>query len=229
MFDIYVINLEERTDRWEKIQKTFSQFNLIRFNAIKHNKGSIGCFKSHMEIIKMAKDKGLKNVFVIEDDCIPFIPIYSYIDNKPIQNYTEIQKEIESNFASRICKVKEYLDSNDSWDIYLGGSNKISHEDIITKINYKTENFVMTKKGFMAHMICYNSKVYDFYLENYNNSHIPIDALWHGNLNALVSVPFISGQDDGFSNIVKVPVSYQGRTTNCNNLLVNYIKNSPNK
>ena len=73
MFDIYVINLEERTDRWDNITKIFKNFNLIKLNAIKHKKGAIGCFLSHQECLKIAKLKKLQNIFVIEDDCTCYL------------------------------------------------------------------------------------------------------------------------------------------------------------
>lgn len=38
MFDIFVINLLERTDRFDEIKKIFKNFNLIRINAIKHDR-----------------------------------------------------------------------------------------------------------------------------------------------------------------------------------------------
>ena len=36
MFDVYVINLEERKDRLENIKKYFSEYNIIPVEAIKH-------------------------------------------------------------------------------------------------------------------------------------------------------------------------------------------------
>ena len=36
MFDVYVINFEERIDRFNLIKENFKNFNLIRINAIKH-------------------------------------------------------------------------------------------------------------------------------------------------------------------------------------------------
>lgn len=47
MIDIYVINLDERTDRLKRIYQDFKNFNLIRVSAVKHANGHIGCLLSH--------------------------------------------------------------------------------------------------------------------------------------------------------------------------------------
>ena len=53
------------------IIKTFgNDFNLIRVDAIKHTNGHIGCFLSHKKCLQIAKELGLKNIIVMEDDCI---------------------------------------------------------------------------------------------------------------------------------------------------------------
>lgn len=75
MFDfiekVIYINLEERTDRREQIEKELSIFpsdKVIRFNAIKHEKGLIGCGMSHIVCIELAKQNNWKNVLIVEDD-----------------------------------------------------------------------------------------------------------------------------------------------------------------
>ena len=89
MIDLYVINLTKRKDRWDHIVKTFTdpQLNLIRVEAEIAQKPWIGCFLSHKKCLKIAKEKGLKNIMVIEDDCLPM--------NK-------------NNFVSRLIKIKNY-------------------------------------------------------------------------------------------------------------------------
>ena len=84
MFELYCINLKERTDRMEKIQNIFSDkkyFKIIRFNAIKNENGAIGCLSSHLKIIKENINKPY--IIVIEDDLIlndTIINIYNIIN-----------------------------------------------------------------------------------------------------------------------------------------------------
>ena len=77
---IYCINLDKRRDGWERVSKAFkdSSVEVIRFSAIEQKDGRIGCIKSHIEILKIAKERNLKNVLIFEDDVV-FID--SIVDN----------------------------------------------------------------------------------------------------------------------------------------------------
>lgn len=72
MIDLYVINLDKRSDRWEKINHIFKNFNLVRVSAVEHNEGYIGCFMSHQKCLRYAKEHNMDYIIVLEDDCIPF-------------------------------------------------------------------------------------------------------------------------------------------------------------
>ena len=88
---IYCINLDERTDRWEHSLKQFGKLGISdrveRFSAIKPEYddrwdrstswgnpwkypliGAVGCAESHKAVIQLAKNRGLNNVLVFEDD-----------------------------------------------------------------------------------------------------------------------------------------------------------------
>ncbi|TVQ07611.1 MAG: LPS biosynthesis glycosyltransferase [Leptolyngbya sp. DLM2.Bin27] len=78
----YVLNLPERRDRREAMAKELQQVGLPFtpgkieiFAAIKPNSpgpfcsiGTRGCFLSHLEMFKLARDAGLKNLLIMEDD-----------------------------------------------------------------------------------------------------------------------------------------------------------------
>jgi len=68
--DNYVINLEKRKDRLQHVKNEFKKLNipLNRFNAIKHEKGYIGCTLSHIKCLELAIERGLKYIFICEDD-----------------------------------------------------------------------------------------------------------------------------------------------------------------
>lgn len=69
---IIYINLDKRTDRLEQIQSELKVFNLEekaeRFSAIYHPFGIVGCGKSHLSVLKLAKERKYKNVLILEDD-----------------------------------------------------------------------------------------------------------------------------------------------------------------
>ncbi len=70
---IVYINLDHRQDRRNVMAKFFEEGGMpsnkiIRFSAVKHQRGDIGCLASHTELLRMAKKEGWKNVLILEDD-----------------------------------------------------------------------------------------------------------------------------------------------------------------
>jgi glycosyl transferase family 25 len=69
--NIYYINLEHRKDRktqFENEMKIIGWNNYTRFNAIKLKNGRVGCSMSHLKLLKMAKEKELEYIVILEDD-----------------------------------------------------------------------------------------------------------------------------------------------------------------
>lgn len=69
-YKIFYINIDKRTDRKYTFEKHMQKYNLEfeRFSAIKDNFGAFGCAKSHLSILKNAKNNNLENVIIMEDD-----------------------------------------------------------------------------------------------------------------------------------------------------------------
>lgn len=68
---IFYINLDKRTDRREHIELELAKYNLTaeRYSAISTpHSGIIGCSISHLNVLKLAKERGYKNVLILEDD-----------------------------------------------------------------------------------------------------------------------------------------------------------------
>ena len=70
---IFYINLDYREDRREEIESELAKYELLekseRFPGIRVvNQGILGCTKSHLGVIKLAKERGYKNVLILEDD-----------------------------------------------------------------------------------------------------------------------------------------------------------------
>jgi len=67
---IFYINLDRRTDRRDLIEMDLAKIGLDaeRFPGIPFEPGIVGCGKSHLAVIKMAKERGYKNVLILEDD-----------------------------------------------------------------------------------------------------------------------------------------------------------------
>ena len=115
---IYCINLDKRIDRWEECQIQFEKHSLDveRFSAIdgsiiendtKLANGELGILRTHIELIKDAKEKGYKNILILEDD-VEF-------DDDLNQNFTSIINQIPNNW------IMLYLGAN-----HVGGVIQIS-------------------------------------------------------------------------------------------------------
>lgn len=142
--EIYCINLDERTDRWEHATNEFIkagiQDRVQRFSAIRDVDGRIGVIKSNLAIIKMAKEKKLKNVLIFEDD-VEFI-----VDDPQ----SILQKSIEQ--ANGI-----------KWHLFYLGAN--THEKLI---KFKP-NLILLKNAFAVHSMAYSNLMYDSFIMKYDN------------------------------------------------------------
>ncbi len=82
---IFCINLERRSDRWEKINSKFKDFGLSveKFRGydgqllkhfvdenirVRRTGGYLGCLLSHLEIYKTALSRGYERILILEDD-----------------------------------------------------------------------------------------------------------------------------------------------------------------
>lgn len=203
MIDLHIINLKKRSDKLDKIKVDFIDYNLIIIEAIEDKEGWVGCFNSHIKCIKKAKEFNLPYIIVVEDDC--------KIINK-------------TTFNSNLCKILNWLENNmEKWNIFLGGVTNVWNYNKMIKLdnNLKLLNI---SEGKTAHFTIYNSNSYDFYLNLKPN--IPIDKCWHNKLISFVSIPFITTQYSGYSDIENKKVNYDLRFVDVEKKLINLINNT---
>lgn len=67
---VFYINLDKRADRKSEIEAELTAFGLPfeRFSAISHEFGAVGCSKSHVAVLKLAKERKYKRILILEDD-----------------------------------------------------------------------------------------------------------------------------------------------------------------
>ena len=92
---IIYINLDYREDRKDEIESEIEKMNLTekteRFRGIRVvDQGILGCTKSHLAVLKLAKERGYKNVLILEDD-------FEFIVSKE-----EFERELSTFFESGI-------------------------------------------------------------------------------------------------------------------------------
>jgi len=111
---IFYINLDKRTDRLSEIQNELSRMNLSgeRFAGIYHSPpmGILGCGKSHLQVLRMAKERGYKNVLILEDDFI-------FITSKEVLE-ENIQKLFDQKPDFDVCFLAYYLEQSEDMPDY---------------------------------------------------------------------------------------------------------------
>lgn len=188
IFDkIYCINLEHRKDRWEKCQEYFNKYNLVveRFNGVNGKNviddirknvlldGEIGILLTHIEIIKEAKDKGYKSIFIFEDD-VEFIEGFD-------EMFSVISKQIPDNF--------DFL--------YLGGNNIQGSTKITTNIHKIYHTYAIQSFGIKNTMFDYILEN----LPNYTKQIDVFYAELHSKTNSYIIKPHLCWQRADYSDI----------------------------
>jgi GR25 family glycosyltransferase involved in LPS biosynthesis len=70
---VFYINLDHRFDRRDEIESELNKIGLLerseRLSAFyTPNNGHLGCTRSHLEAVRLAKARGYKNILILEDD-----------------------------------------------------------------------------------------------------------------------------------------------------------------
>lgn len=191
---IYCVNLETRPDRWQQVTKELDKFNIKnvkRYNAVdgsklfivnhKLLKGEIGILKTHIELIKMAKEQNFKNILIMEDD------VYFNEDLVNLEKYME--------------QLPEY------WDMLYFGVNYQQN----TPLNLIKPNIAKIGYGFGLQCVAINHTMYDKILKDLPKMEYQVDVVYanymkHNKIYAFY--PNLALQVEGFSDIQQQNVNY---------------------
>lgn len=213
------INLDSRPDRRAQFESHFEElyrgypteytfFPITRFSAIKHERGAIGCSKSHIECIRYAKQNGWDHVLIMEDDALVKHPA---ILSHQVTSFL-------SNFQ-------------DNWDVVLFSGNNYPPFKIESPCCFRIANCQTTG----CYLVC--SRYYDTLLRNFEEgvaqleanpgdvTSFACDAYWK-ELQRIdrwyLITPICVTQRPGYSDIEKHFVDYE-------NLMLDLVKNPPNR
>ena len=157
------INLKSRKDRNTETIRELKSIGLKpnRFEAIKHDKGIIGCTKSHLEAIKLARTNDWPYVAIFEDD-VKFL--------KPKATRKLMNKYADSRFLS--------------YDVLLLGGNNAGKYDRISKDLIKVSKVFTTtayivKKHYYDTLIENLQEAYDLLVANDGDRQYSLDVWWH--------------------------------------------------
>lgn len=186
MVKAYVINLAERTDRWEAFQKHWKDTGLDfeRTDAIKMENVYDAVFLKHRQLLQQAKDRGETHLLVMEDDAVPC-----------------------ADFPKRFKHICDYLNIRDDWEVMNGGM--LSIRDCVKKIVKIEDEGVHTfllgvDRGCMGHFLYFKVDAALKKLEDWEAEGRPeYDAWYASKLKCEASIPFLAIQSDGYSDAEK--------------------------
>lgn len=140
----FVVNLERRPDRLELIKEEmkYLDWEFEIFNAIDKN-SHVGCSLSHIEIIKLAKERNYESVLIIEDDC-KIMPYAKSLLSKIEEETSDLEFAI-FNLAPTLNRP-------------VNVSEKYSTLIDITNLPEKLEHH---RDIFATNMIIYHKSIYD--------------------------------------------------------------------
>ena len=142
---IFYINLAHRTDRKSEIEHELENMGLShkaeRFDAILMKPGPFGCGYSHIGALKLAKERGYKNILILEDD-------FMFIVNK---------ETLETQF-------KLFFDCVKTYNVCMLSYNTMKSEDCI----YPFLNKVIDSHTASGYLV--NENFYDALIDNFETA-----------------------------------------------------------
>ena len=192
--NIFYINLKERVDRKESVEIELDKFGwkYNRFEAVKTKSGRVGCSMSHLKLLKMAKEKKLPYIVIVEDD----------IQFKDV----ELFKKLFDNF----------MNSKLEYDVFLLAGNlrmpavKVSPNIIKVYKSFTTTGYIV-KEHYYDKMINNIEEGINKLLKNEKNGYNAIDTYlmklqyvdkWY------ISYPRTVTQKPDYSDIENKQVNY---------------------
>lgn len=189
--EAHVINLRERTDRWDAFQQNWKGFPILREDAIRMDNVYHAVFLKHRELLQQAKERGETHLLVMEDDAVPC-----------------------PDSLKRWAEVKAYLDTRDDWEVFNGGM--LSIRDNVQKIvcitNQVKTMLVHVNRGCMAQFLYFKvdpalEKTMDWEAEGKPE----FDAWYSSKLKCVACFPYIAIQSDGFSDATNEARTWEER------------------
>lgn len=195
---IYYINLNKREDRRRHIEEELTKNHLSfeRFEAIEHQVGALGCSKSHLEVLKLAKQNKFKNVLIFEDD------------------FT-FKEDLQEN-------LQKFFELGIDYDVLMLSYNLVNGvyiSNFIGKVRYAktTSGYLVNEKYYDTLIRNYEDGIclFEKYISETTDTHInanyAIDSHWSSiqdKDNWYYFINRIGIQKDGYSDICKENVNY---------------------
>ena len=160
--EIYCINLERRTDRWDQCKSEFDKIGIadrvIKFDAFDNKENpKKGCYDSHLSVIKLAYERKLKNVLIFEDD-VAFLKKYDdKILRKSIKSLNETNWEFFylGGLERRIKPRSKYNRLSNEWQ---------------GEFNEEYDYIMQCSSVGWAHSFAVNCSIFERIVSDYDNN-----------------------------------------------------------
>jgi glycosyl transferase family 25 len=197
---VYYINLNYRTDRKESFLNEmkkikFPEEKISRFQAIKNDRGEIGCSRSHIEVLKQFINSNHNNCIIFEDDFM----------------FQASPEKVKSSFT-------QLFNNNIDYDVVMLAGNTINNTptnlDFLLKVNncQTASGYIVSKK--FAQTLLDNYIEGEKLLSSHDRSYYPvyaIDQYWkrlQPNSKWYIFNPSLGKQIGSYSDIEKGYVNY---------------------
>ena len=178
--DTICLSLPEYVERTEDFARD-NKFGFSAFPGLRHTQSWIGCAMSYKFLIMLARQQGLRQIMICEDDV-----------------------EFPSDFERRWQGIREYLENSSiNWDIFSGLIADLDKEaDVLGLYQFRYEQFAVINKLMSMVFNVYSERVYDTIAQWDENNHDvttnTIDRYLerHGSLSILTVDPFLVGHKE---------------------------------
>ena len=182
----------EEVNNWNPfyIRNIPTWFKKLNKDETKYRIGALGCLLSHLNIIRISKERGYKNVLILEDDT-------KFTLGKKSSFFDKLrQLDGEINRLVNIYGIL-YLTGN-----HAQNSFKIVSPNIInTRYTFTTGSYIISEKGM------------EYVLKNINNYDREIDVFYaehlQQNIPCFCIYPHITRQTESYSDIAQINVNYR--------------------
>lgn len=192
---IFCVNLDRRPERWEQCVKEFAKWNLDveRVSAVdgatiepfpyKVKRGSIGNCLSKIKVLNLAKERGYKNVLILEDD-------------------VEFQEDFNNKFKEWSKEVP------DNWEmLWLGGNH-----NWVKDIPLFSPHLIRITNTYSTHAFSLKNTLFDAVLSRLEPLEPEDDIIladMQKSHQAFCFMPNLAYQRPGFSDVYNYDVNYE--------------------
>jgi hypothetical protein len=180
-----VLNLDVHPENFEQVKRGFAQFgiNCIRQIGSIDKHPAIGCTKSHLDLVRFARENNEPYVMVFEDDCMPCNSMGYWPD------------------------VWNYLSANRRrWDLFYGGATMVHPVRWECGFLHPINRIIECRHALSVHFVIYNNSSFNRALEWFDlpesEEQRPVIDTWLTSIGLRIwtVAPMLAIQRPSFSN-----------------------------